>query len=467
MGNKHPVVIIGGGPVGLTMSIALSVRGIFNVVLERQSRVYELPRAIVMDAEIRRAFVELGFGSELANVLTPMSRADFVDSDGNEVMGIDVSHIHQFGLPAVSCHYQPELDELLLSIAKRCGADIRFGCEVIGIDATEQQVSVTTVDGENVCADFVVACDGASSSIRKKIGIQLEDLAFEQDWLVVDLEILHPEASQLPNVTRQVCDRDRPVTLVRGHKNFYRFEFQLQPGEIPSEMNTERTIWSLLEKWVTPKDVRLIRHAAYRFHGVVATSMQQGRIFLAGDSAHQMPPFMGQGLNTGMRDAFNLSWKMALVVKGRAKRKILETYGQERIDHAKSVVMHSIDTGRLIDQIAGRVSHGIEESAGYGGARPQPKLGESRLQFGQQDNGTMFTRIHELEGAEMKDGSFQLVSSTKSMDHFSLFGTPLQSHALDGIEGMYLVRPDGYVAGVFESNRELAKYLDQIASEFA
>ena len=129
--------------------------------------------------------------------------------------------------------------------------------------------------------------------------------------------------------------------------------------------------------------------------------------------------------------------------------------------------MHSIDTGRLIDQIAGRVSHGIEESAGYGGARPQPKLGESRLQFGQQDNGTMFTRIHELEGAEMKDGSFQLVSSTKSMDHFSLFGTPLQSHALDGIEGMYLVRPDGYVAGVFESNRELAKYLDQIASEFA
>jgi len=113
------------------------------------------------------------------------------------------------------------------------------------------------------------------------------------------------------------------------------------------------------------------------------------------------------------------------------------------------------------------MSHGIEESAGYGGARPQPKLGESKLQFGQQENGSMFTRIHELEGAGMKDGSFQLVSSTKSMDQSSLFGKPLQRHALDGIEGTYLVRPDGYVAGVFENSQELAKYLDQIASEFA
>lgn len=448
------------------MSIALSRRGVDNVVLERHPDVYHLPRAIVMDAEIRRTFAMLEADRGLDSILTPMTRADFVDAAGNEVMGIDVSSIVLYGLPAVSCHYQPELDAHLLALARSFGADVRFGCEVVDVHDDGQQVAVTLHDGTAIDANYVVACDGASSPTRKRLGIDIEDLAFDQDWLVVDLELTPSGVAKLPNATRQVCNPARPVTLVRGHRNYYRFEFQLQPSEDPKTMNTPEAAWKLMAPWISTDDARLIRHAAYRFHGVVATRWRVGRVFLAGDSAHQMPPFMGQGLNSGMRDAFNLAWKLALVCSSRASVALLDTYEPERTPHAHSTVHHSVDTGRLIDQIAGRVSHGIDDSAGYGGSRPQPRLGEGPLSGSDPACGSMWHRVGEIDTRCVVSASLVVASPRPLATVLDDCALPVESVVVDGLDGYYVVRPDGYVAVRTDDEASLVNALVTATSGF-
>ena len=448
------------------MSIALSRRGVHNVVVERQHNVYQLPRAIVMDAEIRRTFAMLGVDGGLDEILTPMTRADFVDAAGNEVMGIDVSSIELYGLPAVSCHYQPELDAHLLTLARVGGADVRFGCDVLDVRDETSHVVVSLGDGSQIEAEYVVACDGASSPTRKRLGIDLEDLAFDQDWLVVDLELTPSGIAKLPNATRQVCDPARPVTLVRGHRHYYRFEFQLQPAEDPKAMNSPEAAWRLMAPWISTDDARLIRHAAYRFHGVVARRWRVGRVFLAGDAAHQMPPFMGQGLNSGMRDAFNLAWKIALVCSSKASDALLDTYETERMPHAHSTVHHSVDTGRLIDQIAGRVSHGIDDSSGYGGSRPQPRLGDGPLCGADPACGSMWHRIAELSGHFVTDSALAIVSPRPVRPSLRDCGLPCESHVVDGLDAFYVVRPDGYVALSAQDDSTLVAQLVASTAEF-
>ena len=467
MSERFPVAIVGGGPVGLTMSIALSVRGVKNIVLERQPHVYPLPRAIVMDAEIHRTLKDLGIGDGLTNLLSPMTRADFVDANGNELLGIDVSSLELFGLPAVSCHYQPQLDNYLLNQARELGAVIRNDCEVQGFEQNNQLVSLQTSSNGSIVADFVVACDGASSSMRKQLGISLVDLSFDQDWLVVDLELTSSGKKILPDATRQICDPKRPVTLVRGHRDFYRFEFQLQPEENPAEVSNEDQVWKLLSPWLSKIDAKLIRFAAYRFHGVVASAARKERVFLAGDSAHQMPPFMGQGLNTGMRDAFNLSWKIAYVLQNRANESLLDTYEIERMPHARSTVMHSIDAGRLIDQFAGRQSHGMDASAGYGGARPRPLLGESGLVGSRDGCGEMWSQLSKMDGSFMKKSAFAVVGPAPIGRNLFFGNVKIEESILPEVEKYFILRPDGYVAAVCDSNGDVVEWFGQANGDFA
>ncbi|NCW91362.1 MAG: bifunctional 3-(3-hydroxy-phenyl)propionate/3-hydroxycinnamic acid hydroxylase, partial [Acidimicrobiia bacterium] len=211
------VAIVGGGPVGVSMSIALSTLGVTNVILERETAAYPLPRAIVMDAEIHRSMIRHGLGDELAACLSPMKAADFVDADGVRLMGIELAEIRLFGLPVVSRHYQPELEAVLRHAAQQRGAVLRLGVAVTSVAEQHDRVCIECDDGTTVEASWLVGCDGASSTVRKAIGISLEDLGFDQDWLVVDLLVPEKRDSGLPDVTRQVCDPRRPTTLVSGH----------------------------------------------------------------------------------------------------------------------------------------------------------------------------------------------------------------------------------------------------------
>ena len=208
------VIIVGGGPVGITMSIALSTLGVSNMVLERESRPYQLPRAIVMDAEVHRTLLRHGLDDDLRECLTPMVAADFVDANGTRLMGIDLAEVQLFGLPAVSRHYQPQLEAVLRAAAVRRGAQLRTGSTVTSIDDEGDAVRVKSSDGADLRAKWVVGCDGAASFVRKSVGLSLDDLGFDQDWLVVDLLVPDKAVAGLPDVKRQGCD---PRQIGRAH----------------------------------------------------------------------------------------------------------------------------------------------------------------------------------------------------------------------------------------------------------
>lgn len=462
------VVIVGGGPVGLVMSLVLSAHGVENTVVERDVSVYGLPRAIVMDAEIRHSLSRLGLAETLDPLLEEMVAADFVDAANNKLMGVDLAGVTLFGCPAVSKHFQPMLDQALRTAASSRGAHLLLGRQAQDFSVSANEIRVTLDDNSVVEADYLIGCDGASSAVRKSQNIALEDLGFNQDWLVVDLKLRNRESSDLPNVTRQVCDKQRPTTLVSGFQDYYRFEFQIQPDENPKLMCEDAKVWELLQRWIRPDAASLVRKAAYRFHAVVATSMNKGRVLLAGDSAHQMPPFMGQGLNSGMRDALNLGWKLAYVDRGISSSRLFDTYSTERIPGARATVEQSVDTGRLIDQLAGRSSHGVSESAGYGGTRKRFAYEKGVVAGTGEHVGTLYSQWHRF--IEVEPWCFLVLQAHDSAGIDALLDTWRIPHERQvvGRELTYgadcvVVRPDGYVAAMFSADegRETLSALDE------
>ncbi len=372
------LIVVGGGPVGITTAILAARVGLSVRVIERSLVVYDLPRAIVMDDEIQRVFQMMGLDVGLADITTPLAGAEFVNVDGERLIGIEMPPNGPFPYghhPSVT-YYQPQLEAFLRQAAVANGVELLLGVEVTGFVQDDEGVTVETSSADGPVAfrsSWVIAADGASSGIRKALGIAFVDQGFDQDWLVLDVELRRP-VETLPRFVQQICDPQRPTTYVVGHENYRRWEFQLQPGETADAMVEPGRVWELLSPWLMPDDARLIRAVVYRFHATVADSMRVGRAFLAGDAAHQMPPFLGQGLCSGIRDAANLMWKLDLVQRGVAGDALLDTYGEERLPHAAGVVANAVDTGVLIDQLAGRVDADKSIEAGYGGARPFPHL---------------------------------------------------------------------------------------------
>ncbi|MBU6317901.1 MAG: FAD-dependent monooxygenase, partial [Acidobacteria bacterium] len=242
--------------------------------------------------------------------------------------------------------FQPGLERPLRAAAVRNGADVRLSTTVVSIEQTEHDVGLGLDDGSAVRAAWVVACDGARSTARRLLGVTMHDLQFEEPWLVLDL-VLQPGTPEPSEVTLQVCDPKRPHTLVPMPAPRFRFEFMLLPGEDPAWIQQPEVIDRLLADWVDPATVEVERAAVYTFHGLVADQWRQGRVLLAGDAAHQMPPFLGQGMCSGMRDAANLAWKVDAVVHG-ADPALLDTYQAERAPHVRSIIESAVGFGRLI-----------------------------------------------------------------------------------------------------------------------
>jgi 3-(3-hydroxy-phenyl)propionate hydroxylase len=461
------VIVVGGGPVGVTTSLLLAQQGFSVRVFERAPEVYDLPRAIVMDDEIQRVFHNAGLGDELDAITTPLLGAEFVRPDGEQIIGIELplDAAYPLGLHPSVMYYQPELEAFLRRSAVRHGVDLRLGVDVTSVDQSADQVTVHTGKGVTT-SRWLVAADGASSRIRKQLGIAFVDQGFDQDWLVLDVRLLRPVPS-LPRFVQQVCDPERPTTYVVGHGDYRRWEFQLQPGESREEMVEPSRVWELLRPWLTTDDAELVRAVVYRFHATVADSMRSGRILLAGDAAHQMPPFLGQGLCSGIRDAANLAWKLRLVADGAAAESLLDTYGAERLPHAAGVVAHAVDTGRLIDELSGRAQVTTGLDAAYGGSRPFPILRNGmvygdHLAVGRQIPQPMVDgrRLDELLGS-----GFAIVVDDSSM----LAAAPQWAGLATVVEvpsgllpltlppgGAVVVRPDRYVAAVAPDADEFA-----------
>ncbi len=348
----YDVAVVGYGPVGQTLAILLGQRGWKVVVLEKQPAPYPLPRAVHFDHEVGRILQAAGVAQELARISEPAYIYEWRNAAGETLLRFGRHAASLSGWPESNMFSQPELERLLDARARSVPAiEVRRGYEVVGIHSGRDAVEIDLVTADRqphtVCARFIVGCDGANSFVRRQLGIAMHDLGFAFDWLVVDV-IPHEVRESEPR-NWQLCDPARPTTLVSGGPGRRRWEFMRLPGERVEELNREETAWRLLEPWdIRPDNAILERHAVYTFRAGWADTWRKDRALIAGDAAHLMPPFAGQGMCSGLRDAVNLAWKLDLVLSGCAADTLLESYTSERLPNVKTFIQFSMGLGKVI-----------------------------------------------------------------------------------------------------------------------
>jgi len=357
------VVIVGYGPVGQMAAILLGQKGYRVSVFEHWPQIYALPRAVHYDDEIARIFQAAGVTDQVLKVAE--SVPDFYEwrnKAGDALLRLDWSGRGLSGWPVANFFAQPQLQVVLDTRAKSLPTvEVNQGWEAQRIVEHDDYVELTVEQGHagqagewvaeearrTVRARYLIGADGANSTVRQHMSTSVTDLGFAFDWLILDL-IPHEQRLWRP-MNWQLCDPVRPTTIVSGGPGRRRWEFMRLPGESIEELNTAETAWRLLEPWgMTPNNATLERHVVYRFAARWADSWRQGRLLLAGDAAHLMPPFAGQGMCSGLRDAINLAWKLDLVLSGKASDALLDTYESERLFNVRHFIDFSVELGSII-----------------------------------------------------------------------------------------------------------------------
>ncbi|CAN7553038.1 bifunctional 3-(3-hydroxy-phenyl)propionate/3-hydroxycinnamic acid hydroxylase [Devosia sp. LjRoot3] len=357
------VVIVGCGPIGAFAANALGKSGLRILVLDRDSAPYALPRAVHIDHEMVRLFSDIGLADQILEKARAGDGHIHIGADHGVIRFLSVAGAPRpFGYANDYFFYQPELEGVLRQGLERFdNVELRLGAEVLNVQQNDEIVTLSLADGTQVQSRWVIGCDGARSTVRRSLSIKLDDLDFNEPWLVVDAEVdgpisfpdfsLVPAGANLQNLSLMMCDPQRPATIVPGRGNHRRWEFMLLPGEDDAHMAEPSNVAELVAPWVSGASHKIIRAATYRFHGLVAEQWRKGRVFLAGDSAHQTPPFFGQGMCHGLRDAANLAWKLAGVSNGTLGAAVLDTYQIEREAQVRHVIHAAIDAGRYICEL--------------------------------------------------------------------------------------------------------------------
>ena len=350
------VAIVGAGPTGITAATLLAQYGVDCLVLDRWPGVYPQPRAVHLDDEIYRVVARLGIADEFAAISRPTLGLRLLDKRFRVLAEFNrhtSRSVH--GFPQANMFDQPEFEALLRANLKRYpGAELRGNAEVIEITDHEGGVRIAFTDRCDgrvhlVEADYLLGCDGANSVVRTQIGSAILDLNFEQRWLVVDVGT-DADLRQWEGV-HQVCDPVRAGTYMRIGQARYRWEFQLLANESADDFGTLPALQPLIAPWtadVADSDLTLLRVAEYTFRAQIADRWRRGNVFILGDAAHLTPPFIGQGMGAGLRDAMNLAWKIAGVRNGTLAPDILDSYEQERKPHSRQLIRLALNVGRAM-----------------------------------------------------------------------------------------------------------------------
>ena len=496
------VAVIGYGPTGMALAALLGQQGHSVVVLERYSGLYNLPRAACFDDEIMRTFQKLGLAGEVGLGAVVQRDYDWINADGETLVELEYADPAPGGWAALYMMFQPHVETVLDQHIKALPTvEVRQGFTVSQLD---QDGGAVTIQGEGadgrpatVRARYAVGADGGGGFTRRTVGTSVDDYGFQENWLVCDFR-MRRAVPGLP-MFRQVCDPAQPTSIVRIGPDHHRFSFMLNPGETIEQATDPARVWARVGRYLTEDDAELIRVVNYVFRSRIAGQWRHGRVLLAGDAAHEMPPFLAQGMCSGIRDSHNLAWKLDLVLTGRADAALLDTYQPEREPHVRFITEKAIELGRvqtLRDPaaarerdkrlIAQRIANQKPEKlrlpgltgrlvAGSGAFFPQ-----GRVRLGGQTG-----RFDDVVGAGwciVASGAGVLARLTAADrdawaaigGRIAVFGIPEEPSSLVDIGGVYgawfaghsclaaVVRPDWYLYGTAGDGEALAALLERL-----
>jgi 3-(3-hydroxy-phenyl)propionate hydroxylase len=443
------VAILGYGPVGALLANLLGQAGLSVAVYERETAIYPLPRAVHFDGEVMRIFQSAGLAERVAAETRPSSQGmRFVNAEGRTLMvrrGVEGRGPQ--GWPNNWYFHQPALEQLLREgVARFPNVTVHLGREIADLGELD--------------ARFIVGCDGARSLVRRAIGSRQRDLGLHQPWLVVDL-LCDPSSRRvkvLPDYTVQLCDPQRPMTIVNVGDARRRWEIMLMPGDDPDRLTDPDVFWPMMARWLQPEDARLERAAVYTFHSVVQEGWRSGNLLLAGDACHQTPPFLGQGMCAGMRDAANLAWKLEAVLRNHAPESLLDTYESERRPHVEAFIELAVKLGAVLQETDPARAAERDRRFSAGAEMfdfPQPQLGPGCRADAPPPVGTLFPQPLLSDGRLMDEAigpRFAIVGEVELLGDRQRTAVGLPGIGADWLaqRGLRaaLLRPDRYIADV-------------------
>ena len=474
MTSEVDILIVGGGPVGMTGALLLAKHGLSVVVAEREAGIYPLPRAAHIDHEAMRIFQTAGVADDVLATTRKAGRYDFLNAAGDVLMRIETGIGDTLsGWPASNMIHQPSIEGILNdAVAASPNAEARRLWALVNFAATDEGVTAhfDTPEGrQEINAKYLLGCDGANSTTRNLANIENDDLDFNESWLVIDTIV--KDGSRLPDCNLQICDPVRPTTCVLMGNGRHRWEFMLLPEDTAEHMQKPETIETLMAPWKVGGAVEIERTAVYQFAAALAKNWRQGRVLLAGDAAHLMPPFAGQGLCSGLRDVDNLAWKLAMIIQHDADEVLLDSYQPEREPHVRAVIDLAIMMGQMVcvsDPEAAAVRDADlmaqrEQNGDAHGAMTFPPLLAGTILEGSAQAGVLFPQVGRLDDI-MGPGAWLIAKGDLSgglpIQYISLDDERLKA-AQDDIEDWLdahqaeavLVRGDKYIFGTGEGEQ--------------
>ena len=483
--HAYDVAIVGLGPTGATLANLLGAAGRSVLVLEKEAGIFALPRAIHFDGEVLRIFQSAGLREEVLAISRPGTQGMHFVNGAGETMLI------RGGTAALGPHggannyyfHQPELEVVLRDgLSRFAQVQVELRHELVGVeqDADLATLSYRSMDsGElhSAQARYVVGCDGARSPVRQHIASPMVDLGLRQPWLVFDVVLEQPV--DLPDHTIQHCDPRRPMTYCNVVGARRRWEIMVLPDDDREALVQPENLWKMVAPWVRPDQARLERAAIYTFHSVIADGWRERRLFLAGDACHQTPPFLGQGMCAGVRDAANLAWKLDAALAGRAPEALLDTYESERKPHVRALIELAVRLGSIIQttdpeqaterdakfkagrpevfelppQLLGAGAFDATPDSPAGRPFPQPRLEDGRLLddlLGRRS--AVIGHRDALSAAAPATAQRWLRSNAIVIDRPEpLLDEWLRAHNASAV----ILRPDRYIVGVARSGADL------------
>ncbi|NQD55669.1 bifunctional 3-(3-hydroxy-phenyl)propionate/3-hydroxycinnamic acid hydroxylase [Pseudomonas sp. CM25] len=495
----YDVAIVGFGPAGAVAAAMLGDAGFKVWVADRLEEVYDIPRAIALDHEIMRIFQQIGIVDDVMPHTEPFTPSEYYGVDRQLIKRLTmIDRPYPLGYTPSIVFTQPPVERAIRrKVASLSNVTVELGVEVTSVDQDAEAATLSVIRGqgdpEQIRARYVLGCDGARSLVREEVGIVLEDLDFDEPWLVVDVLVNEAGLAKLPKTSVQYCDPQRPCTLVIGPGNHRRWEISLKQGEDPAQAATPERTWELLAPWLMPEDGELWRQASYRFHALVADRWRIGRVFIAGDAAHQQPPFLGQGMCQGLRDVANIAWKLSAVLKGEveggAGQVLLDSYGDERKRHVSELISRIKTIGSVICErdpakarqrdakllaeadgvvrdsprqdvlpklVGGILSQTPHNAVGTIFPQPWMRQGDTRMRFDELvGEGWLLVVDPAIDVQRLPALNVHVIGANEVVEEESVLAQWMARHGCRAV----LVRPDRYVFGAADNEVGLTRLL--------